>query len=177
MIYTEFVEMIKKIPASFEKYKEQGLNDTFINQHINRFSLSKKEADINIHESEDELLKLIKSYNLSEISIGMVNFLPAPYENSENVFFGKFEVDTLAIYQPSAEIRCYEENSDHLMYNCAKNGEMFLSALFEASCFLEKRSMDNEMYDNELLALDVAAYCADLAGGSKYKKFYVVLLS
>jgi len=43
--------------------------------------------------------------------------------------------------------------------------------------FLEKRLLDDALYENILLAKDIAKYCGELAGGCQYEDFYIVMLS
>ncbi|BAU54909.1 hypothetical protein [Mucilaginibacter gotjawali] len=177
MNYTEFAEKIKGIPSSYEAYKARGLDDVFIRKQIQEYQIMRKK-DAVIMDNDDEIIKLINVFDLTGLSIGMVNFLYQPLVAQEEVvFFGKFETDDLVLYNPNGEIRCYEEQSEHLMYKCAKNGSMFLDALFEAGCFLEKCGLDDDLYNNEQIAQEMAEYCSELAGGKQYKDFYSVMFS
>lgn len=59
---------------------------------------------------------------------------------------------------------------------CAHSGSQFLDALWEAACYLGKRAIDENLYNDIKTAHMVAQRCADLAGGDKYRSFYQYLL-
>ncbi|MEN0052893.1 MAG: hypothetical protein AAGC65_04455 [Mucilaginibacter sp.] len=175
MIHTEFVTKLKGIASSPEFYKAHGLDQDLINEIIEGYQISKTSNSQPL--INDELLLLLENYDLTKTAIGMVEFVDKPYRNDNRIFFGKFEVDDLVIDIPTGEVRCFESKSTHLLWACAKSGGHFLSSLYEAASFLEKRMLDNELYENEDIGQDVARYCAELAGGNQYVDFYMTLFS
>lgn len=177
MRYIEFINKLKTIPLTQNAYEKQGLDDEYIKKLIKGYNPSQKTGVEDPTEEKNELIKLIKTYDMSETVIGMIQFLPEPLYKHDIVYFGTFEIDMLGINYPLGDIRCYEESTEHLLYNCAVDASSFLSALWELGNFLEKRSSDEKLYNDEDLADQVATYCAELAGGIQYKDFYSVLLS
>ena len=177
MTYLEFIKKIKKVPLTYQDYKEVNLSDDFIAQIIESFNPAIKNKQGLLQNKEDEVINLISNYDLTHTTIGMIIFFDAPVVSTNRVYFGKFEIDWLFVDLYAGEIKCCEEKSDRVLYRCAKNGGTFLAAIFEAACFLEKRSVNEELYNNEDIAVDVAKHCSTIAGGALYLDFYTVLLS
>ncbi|RYY34865.1 MAG: hypothetical protein EOP46_12000 [Sphingobacteriaceae bacterium] len=177
MSYLEFVEQLKSIEIPVEYYKEAGLNSEFIEEMIQRYNPPLKTCPMSFQYGDDEVIKLLKTYDAGKIEIGMVQFAPELAEVQNGIYIGKFEADELIIDKFSGEILCYEYGIDHLLWPCASNGSMFLRALAEVARFLEKRAQDDALYNNDELGYEVAKYCCKLAGGSKYCDFYTTMLT
>jgi len=176
MTDVEFIEKIKQVPLAFEEYKKADLTDDFIAQIIKGFNPSKKIEELPRY-GNDEVIKLITHYDLTKTMIGMINFFEAPIVSDDRIYFGKFEIDRLFWDVLDGEIKCCEGRAGNILFRCAKNGSSFLAAIFEAACFLQKTSVNEELYDNEDVHIEVADYCTEIAGGDSYKDFYRVLLS
>lgn len=177
MIYTEFIQKLKAIPFAPDIYLREGVSPEFVKKRISSYNPQLKSGIAAAYLGEDELIKLISSYDLTLTEIGMISFLSIPISNVDKIFFGKFEVDMLAIDKITGEIRCYEHSKDNVLWACAKNAGAFLDAIYEGCCFLEKRVIDENLYNDESLSESVVDYCAEIAGGQQYRDFYNVLLS
>lgn len=124
----------------------------------------------------DPIENLIKSYNLTNVEIGMVRFNQKVSRKQDYLLFGKFEVDDIAISHITKEVVLLEGGTIHILSYCAANSNAFLAALLSMAAFLEKRAIDDGLFEDELAQKHFAIKCADVAGGEKYINFYGLML-
>lgn len=172
MTAAEFVTALKEIPIDVDSLRNLGVSEKYIEDKINNFRLAKK---VNTQLSEgyydNPILDLLTNYDCSYLKIGMIEFKDT-IDTEDYIFFGKFEIDDLAIHRISGEIVMFELGLDHILYYCSGSGERFLDAILIAAEFLNKRSVDDNLYQDEQLNIKMAEECGDAAGGEKYYDFY-----
>lgn len=177
MKYNDFIKRLEQIPKSCDEYLRLGYADDFIHRISDGLFPKKKHLFIDDRKDSDEILKLVNTYNMEFTNIGMISFLDRTKLKGERTFFGKFEVDDLVVDHFSGEIRCYEEDSNHMLSRCAIDGSSFFDALIEAASFLMERMVNEELYNDQVKNEEIANKCAELAGGVEFKDFYRIMLS
>lgn len=173
MLAEEFVEELKKIPIEIETLKAQGVSGNYIQNLMQSYQLKKKAKSI---YSGNPVLELVENYDASHLGIGMINFYETIEEEEDYVFFGKFEIDELAIHKNLGTVVMLESESEQVIYKCAANGSNFLDAIVVAAAFLEKRANDDSLYENQKLTCQIAEECAEIAGGKECQDFYKMML-
>jgi hypothetical protein len=169
----EFVEELRKMPLDTKVLRTQGVSEGYIQKLINSYQLKKKAQSV---YSGDPVLELIENYDSSNLEIGMISFDQNIEEGEDYLFFGKFEVDDLAVHRNFGTVVMLEDGSDHVLYKCAGNGAKFLDALILAAKFLEKRANDDSLYENQGLTCKMAEECGEIAGGkAEYQDFYKMM--
>lgn len=177
MNQNEFVKELLTLPFEDSVYMNAGLDEKFIRKNRNRYiamerrTLSKLNTDFN-----DPIISLIQEYDVKNIEIGMINFGKEIVNSSSFIVFGTFELDRLAISNITKEIVMLPESSDEIGMYCAMNGQKFLESVIFIGKFLEKRGVDDNLYDDEDANSLIAEQCAELAGGTKYLNFYRMML-
>lgn len=177
MNHQEFIEQLAGIPLPDEAYRQAGLSSRDIkNIRKNYIPLSKKETNKKDAPSDDAIISLMASYDMSKVSIGMVEFNKKIEYDGDFIVFGKFEVDRMAINCATREVLVLDETTDKIMWRCAHSGSTFLEALIYIGKFLEKRSVDDNLYDDEKANIKIAKTCSEIAGGAKYLQFFKMML-
>lgn len=169
----EFVEQLRDITIEVDLLKKQGVSDQFIadRQKSYRATFNGK-----YYITDHPVVDLIENFDCSNIEIGMINFEEKVEENLDYIFFGKFEIDDLAIDKATGCVVMLEAGLDHVLYECAKSDSDFLNAIFNVAAFLERRSVEEGLYENEELNIEMAEEFGDIAGGSAYYDFYKMML-
>ena len=173
MDHITFVEQLQTIPLPPEAYKEAGLDDDYLDEVAERFSVSKR-AGANV-VSDDPVVALLNSFDVTKVEIGLIEFDNTATVRGKYTVFGKFEVDRLAIDAGGAVV-LLEETADTVTMQCAADSGRFLDAVIHIGKFLEKRSVDDALFDDEPANRVVAGECAALAGGKQYVDFYTMML-
>jgi hypothetical protein len=178
MTHIEFIEKLKTIPLKHEDYKKLGLEDDYIiNGIIKRYTLvNRREGGQRLVIKDDPIVLLINEFDLSWLVISMISFNEELEVSNDLIFFAKFEVDDLAINRVTNEIILVAESTEEIMYYCASNSAAFLEALIFIGAFLQKRSVDEFLYEDENANISIAEECSELAGGEKYFSFYRMML-
>lgn len=177
MNHKEFIEQLAEIPLPDAAYKQAGLSSKYIKEIKKSYSpLKKKETKKKAAPSDDAILSLMAAYDVTKVSIGMVEFNKKIEYDGDLIIFGNFEVDRMAINSVTNEVMVLDEMSDKVMWRCAHNSGAFLEALIYIGKFLEKRGVDDDLYEDEKANLKIAKACSKIAGGTKYLKFFRMML-
>jgi hypothetical protein len=169
-----FVKELSKIPFSIEELHSQGLSKDYIEELMSSYKIEMK--PLSTSYSGNPVLELVENYDSSNLEIGMICFDENIEIGEDYIFFGKFEIDDLAINKNLGQVVMLEDGSDNVLYECASSGANFLSATIVAANFLEKRANDDAIYNNQELAISMAEECAERAGGkNEYQNFYKML--
>lgn len=168
-----FVMELEKIPQSIEQLQKQEVSKNYIKTLLESYKVKKRSK--NIH-SDNPIIELIENYDATNVQIGMIGFDERIEQNEEYMFFGKFEVDDLAIKKSLGTVVLLENGLDYVVYQCASSGSNFLDAIIVAAGYLEKRAVDDNLYENQELTCKIAEECAEIAGSkSTYQEFYKML--
>jgi hypothetical protein len=127
-------------------------------------------------KSDDPLIELVTKYDLSNVAIGMVSF-SALNADRHGSTVGRVEADHLLISCANNEVLvCDIAHSGHILWRCAKDSSAFLSALAVAAQHLGRCAWDVTYAENPANTRAVATRCKELAGGSDYASFWMMLL-
>ncbi len=171
----EFVSELKKIPNKerISQLKKIGLDEGFIEEYIGCYTFKQ----IGNKKIDNPIGNLANNYDGTSVAIGMITFDINWVEDDSYFFFGKFEVDLLAINKKTGEIKLLDhENLEYVMQDCALNGSNFLCAILKAATFLEKLPYDENLANDQKQICEMAIACSNIAGGDKYLGFYKTLL-
>jgi hypothetical protein len=177
MNHHEFVKELCTLPFEDSVYLNAGLDEEFIRENRNRYiAVERRTPGKSNTNFNDPIISLIQEYDVKNIEIGMINFGRKIAKHSSFIVFGTFELDRLAISIITKDIVLLPESSDEIGMYCAMNGQKFLESAIFIGKFLEKRGIDDNLYDDEDANSLIAEQCAELAGGSKYLNFYRMML-
>ncbi len=115
---------------------------------------------------------MVENYDCSHLEIGMVTFEEKAEEISNFIYFGKAYGHDLAIDTTTGAIVVLESGYDNLLFKCAQNDKSFLSSIFNVALFLERRAVEEDLYVNIELNIQMAEELGDNAGGKLYYDFY-----
>lgn len=171
----EFVNSLKKIPNKerISQLIQLGMDKDFIEEYIGSYTFKQKGS----RRIDNPIEALISNYDGTTVEIGMVTFDVNLVEDENYIFFGRFEVDFLAMDKKTGEIKLMDhKNLLFVINDCASNGLNFLSALLKAAIFLDKLLNDDKLANDQHLICEIAISCSNIAGGKKYIGFYKTLL-
>jgi len=169
----KFVMELGEIPIDVRKMRHEGISDDYINDLVNSYQIKAKRSS---SVTDNPIIDLVNNYDVTKLQIGMIGFDDRIKNIGEYTFFGRFEIDHLVINTTFGTILMIENGSDHVLYECAQSGEKFLDALVIAAGFLEKRAMDDKLYDDQVLTCKIAEECGNIAGSPSCVDFYKILL-
>lgn len=170
---SEFVEALKEINVRNDLLKKQGVSDQSIEDRKSSYLAAYKGGG---SVSQYPLVELVENYDCSNLEIGMITFDERIEEKGRFIFFGRFEVDDLAVDLITGSVVMLECGLDHILYDCAQNDSSFLEVILNTAVFLEKRSVEEGLYENEELNIQRAEGFGNIAGGEKYHDFYKMML-
>ena len=124
-----------------------------------------------------EIDEFLTSWDCSNVAIGMLRFSVPQRDRLGNVQIGWVEDDPVMITVEMGEICVFEQGQmTHMLWAAATNLPRFLDALIPAADFLAKRAIGKIDFDDPGVGRPVAEKCLLLAGGEKYRNFYLMLL-
>ncbi|MGJ1405557.1 hypothetical protein ACR79N_21075 [Sphingobacterium siyangense] len=169
----KFVEQLSNIIIEVDLLKKRGVSDQFIAERRKSYQATPNGKN---YITGHPIVDLIENFDCSNIEIGMINFDEKVEENLDYIFFGKFEIDDLAIDKATGCVVMLEAGLDHVLYECAKSDSDFLNAIYNVAVFLERTSVEEELYENVELNIQMAEEFGDIAGGKLYYDFYKMML-
>lgn len=141
-------------------------------------SITRRRQALQLDTSHDGLLELLKYWDLSDLRVGMITFLSEPTIAHDKIQVGEVEADLL--YSDGTSHRLFVEelhHPGHRLWDVAGNGEQFLDALIYSRVFLKRRGSGQIAYDDLETAKATAIECGLLAGGDRFRDFYLMLFS
>jgi hypothetical protein len=173
----DFVLALAESAPSIADLEKCGLSKEQALDFAKSFLCVKRERPWPVVSGSNQLLELLRRWDLRKVEIGMVRFPDPPTEQLGYVCVGRVEVDPLVILPGTEEIAVHELGSkEHLLWLVAKSGSTLLDALIVAARFLAQRTVGTIDFDNFKAARLVATECATVAAGEKYSDFYKMLL-
>lgn len=172
----EFVKKLGNVPSEYNinKLRKMNLSEEYLLEYVNNFKFFPNEDQNKIN---DPIMDLVLNFNGIGVVIGMITFDIDPFEDQSYFYFGRFEVDYLAINKTNQTIELLEDGTNnHVLCKCAVNSSQFLDAIFEGACFLNDLSFYDNIGSDQNLICQVAHKCSELAGGKEYLGFYQLLL-
>jgi hypothetical protein len=169
-----FVNRLACLAPSVEALARIGLSETQANDFRDNYFCQKRQTVV---RETNEILALLKGWDLSSVEIGMVRFAQQPSEIPGKVLIGKVEADPLMLMQTTGEILVEDLHAPgHILWVAARSGSTLLDALIPAAEFLTKRGLEEIDVEDTHAARVVAKRCAMLAGGERYVDFFSMLL-
>jgi len=169
----EFVKSLNDINIDFDLLRKLGVSDQFIADKEKSYRAIPNGKN---YISDHPIVELVENFDCSNLEIGMITFDKKIKETNKYIFFGRFEIDDLVIDKITGRVVMLESGMEHVLYECSKNDSEFLTAIFNVAVFLERRSTDDALYENEELNIQMAEEFGDIAGGSTYYDFYKMIL-
>lgn len=176
MTSSEFAQKLEKLTPSKESFLKLGYSSDMVNKRLSEYKCIGKEY---IPQSylNDDLLRLLTSYDCSAIQIGVVSFAKKIQEEENFYILGDVEADILALSKITLEVQVLDhENIDWVIWTCAANGGYFLDAMLCAAEFFSIRIKNTELANDINFTYENVLKCATKAGGEKYIDFYKMLL-
>lgn len=172
-----FVTELQKAAPSEADLVKCGLSSQEAHQAMSRYFCVRRYQRLVGPNGSDEVLELLKGWDLSKVQVGMVRFPVEPFELPGGICLGCVEADPLLLLLNSGEVVVYELGTkEHLLWRVAQNGSTLLDALVIAAQFLSKRGVEKIDFDDNEAARSVALACAAAAGGERYLDFYKMLI-
>lgn len=173
---SQFAEHVIRVTPSVEQIMSTGLSRDDAIKVANRAQYKRRSRPLDLEES-NQVLALLKHWDLSKLEIGMISFLDQPHFEDGSVHIGEVEADPLLVALDTGAI-CVEElgTGGHLLWRVAGDDEKFLDALAAAYQFFKDRLLDTIDWSDTKIARRFAEKCASLAGGDEYLTFYLMLL-
>lgn len=171
-----FVALLNGLAPSIEKLESIGFTSEEAKEFVKTYGCIKRDKIESLTLTDEVLSDLISIWDLSQITIGMIEFLELPKQYGSDVQLGLVETDPIVLSCESNKIVVIEAGSDNILWLAAKDGALFLDALVHTADFLTKRMLEEIDYDDLDSAESAALECAEKAGGNEYTDFYKMLL-
>ena len=172
-----FVKALAEAAPSVPELEKCGFSKDQAQDFAKSFLCVKRERPLPVVSGSDQLLVLLREWDLSKVEIGMMRFPDPPTERSGKMCVGCVEADPLVILPSTGEIAVQELGTkEHLLWLVAKSGSALLDAVVIAARFLAQRTVGTIDFDDYKAARSIALECATAAGGDRYLDFYKMLV-
>lgn len=172
----DFVALLNGLAPSNEKLESIGFTNEEAEDFAKTYECINRDKAESLTLTDEVLSELISRWDLSQITIGMIEFLELPQQYGSDVQLGLVETDPLVLSCESNKIAVIEAGTENILWLAAKDGAFFLDALVHTAGFLTKRMLEEIDYDDLDSAGSAALECAKKAGGNEYIDFYKMLL-
>ena len=173
MIAAEFCEKLRRLAPTVNELSSQGVAHDEIEKIRSSYFFIKRESVKSNVRQQDEVLRLVQDFDGSAVEIGMVRFHSAIEDRDDGWIFGQCEADPLFLCRVSGEVKL-KILGRRDPTPCAVNGAKFLDAMIVVAESLEEFShLETEMPNLRSARADS---CANLAGGSRFSRYFVSLL-
>ena len=177
MNHHEFASQIAQTAPSHPDLVALGIEDASASKMIAQYYVRPRASQLEIaFLTHDVVVDFIKTYDVADLEIGMVDFLPNPLHHGDYLHFAKVELDPMFLSITGEVLVVDWQQPDHVMWHCAVDGAHLFDAMVITSQFLTLTMLNDDIYNDEALALSVAASAAIAAGGEKYVSFYQMML-
>jgi hypothetical protein len=170
----QFAEQLNRIAGTaVGELVKRGLSKRDARMIADMYKCKPREKPLLLEDEGNQILMLMKYWNVSKLEIGMVRFQEGPVESKDGLQIGEVEADPLILSLETRQTIVEELGTDgHVLWTVAHDDTGFLDALAKAAGFLRERT---DLADTTT-ARRVATECASLAGGQDYLDFYLMLL-
>lgn len=171
----QFVQRLRACAPTLAALEAVGLSLSEAADFVRRFECLERET-AQLQSSRDELISLLTMWDLGNVEIGMIRFLSAPLALADGWQLGFVEVHALLLLNTGEIIVREDSSRDHCLWHVAEGSAAFLDALPVAAEFLSNCATGRVAPFDFDAAGAVAEACSTLAGGERYKPFYLMLL-
>jgi hypothetical protein len=173
----EFARQLQTFAPKNEEVKKYNVSDNFLEQYsAGYYCKPKPNPTIKIFTS-DPLLMMLQQYDCSKVEVGLVSFASTIIENVEYYGIGNVDADLLSVNKRFLNVEVLDYTTpSHVIWNCAANGEKFLSALLVCAEFYNLKLRDKILEEDDAEILRWVKKSSTSAGGSMYLEFYKMLL-
>ncbi len=146
----------------------------FVNETLKQFDIKKRDTVV---EYGNELLDLLRGYDISNLVIGGIQFKEEVLEDEFYFYLGNDEADVIVLNKESGKVLILDhEDMTRVLCECAKDGSSYLDAIVEAKKFFLSCAFDEEFSCEQEDKCSMAFKCASLAGGKEYMTYFKGLL-
>jgi hypothetical protein len=173
----DFVSELESASPSVAALEALGMSRAEAEEIAARYRPLKRPHPVVVDAALGALGQLLGTYDCSCVEIGMVRFASAPAWDGACWVIGKVEADPLVLEPGTGLIRVEElGTARHVLWNCAKEGGAFLTALATAAALLGRLAVDEQAEEDKGALARTLQECTQLAGGGEYEAFYRMLL-
>lgn len=173
----DFVLSLAQAAPEASELAHLGLPEKEQHEYLKSYDCLLRKQPLPEFGSSDQLLELLRHWDLSQVEIGLLQFPEEPNEEAEFIQVGFVEADPLVMLRNSGELVVQEFGTKrHQLWPVAKNGACFLDALLIAARFLGQCGIGSITQDDYELTDAAAEACAAAAGGDRYLDFFKMLL-
>jgi hypothetical protein len=172
-----FVTALANAAPSLADLRKCGLTAQQASEFRESYVCLKRVRPLSDPAGTDQMLELLRGWDLTRVQIGLVRFPNEPAECPGGISVGLVDADPLRVLHDGGEVVVHEFGTkSHLLWRVSKNGAMLLEALLVAAQFLAKTGVDKISFNDCNAAMPTALECAIAAGGDRYLDFYRMLL-
>lgn len=173
----DFVEILSNAAPSMLELEKSGLSREEAAEFSKLYRCVKREQPLPAINGPDQLLELLRQWDLSKVEIGMIRFPEPPFVRLGTIYVGKVEADHLVMSSNTGEVAVHEFGTkEHLLWPVASSGTALLNALAIAVRCIAKRTVETSGIEDNNNARSAAIECATVAGGVRYLDFFEMLL-
>ncbi len=173
----EFVKEMSSLKPTLAELLASGYSIDEAREFQKLFEITRRSKPLELNVTDPYLRNMFGSFDLSAIEVGMVRFENKPLILKNKYQIGYVEGDLLMVDEQTNEIYVEEMGTVHVLWNCAREGESFFNALSVLNQYFEFRASNEENYHNMSGRSEVVSQCCELAGGVKYRDFYLMMTS
>ena len=157
----EFVTALAEAAPNARELEKCGFSDEQATDFIKSFLCVQRDRPLLLESGSNQLLELLREWDLSKVEIGIIRFPEPPTERLGSICVGCVEADPLVILADTGEIAVHELGTkEHLLWVVAESGSKLLDAMVIAARFLAQRTVGTiDFDDNKLRALDFHKVC------------------
>jgi hypothetical protein len=172
----QFAESLQRLAPTRSKLAAAGYSDDESEQFIASFVCVRRRFPLDLETHGDDVLQLVREWDVSSVEIGMFSFLATPVVTDARAQVGILEVDPVSHRSVDGGYVLEEVVSGRFICRVAPSGCELLGALLEIAGFYAKSSVGEIDLDDDAMGLAVKQRCVDLLGGDEYETFCTMLL-
>lgn len=173
---TEFAESLRRIAPSKSRLAAAGYPEDEAERSVAEYSCVRRQRPLRLETRGDDLLRLVRDWDVSSIEIGMFSFRTPPIVEGRRVEIGVLEVDPVSHRTVEMDYIMEEYVTGRFICRVAPSGGALLDALLDIAAYFAKTSVGDIDPDDDARALAVKEKCVDLLGGDDYVTFCTMLL-
>jgi len=173
----EFVSRLAEVAPEKSKLLLSGRSEEGANAVVRRFACPLRHVPLDMETHEDQVLELIKGWDVSAVQIGMLCFLSEPVSSDEHMEIGAVEAEKLVFrFQTRDYVLLEHEVPGRVFSRVSCDGGSLLDALICIAAYYAKTGVDEIDIDDESIGLEVKAECLRHLGSDEFGGFCTTLL-
>jgi len=177
MEHVDFAKVLAEAAPNASELQKCRFSREQAEEFAKSFLCVRRKHPLPLGGGSDQLLELLREWDLSKVEIGMIRFPEPPTERSGEICVGCVEADPMVILADTGEVAVHESGTkEHVLWAVAMSGSKLLDAMVIAARFLAQRAIGTIDFDDYNAARSISLACATAAGGDEYLDFYNMLL-